>query len=410
MLTRRPAWAFGRTTAVEALTQALSARTRSTASASTTRDVPGASRRRRGARLPGRNAEGVARRTSTGCTPYRAGATLAIDEATRRSLELTRTLRDGRREGSLLGVIDRTVTPMGARLLADWLATPLTDVAAINARLDAVAELVARRRRSPTQLREPLAADLRPRAAAGPRHDRPRHAARPELRRPHARAACRRSRPSSPARKQRCCASSKRALDLCPDIRGPLEAALVDDCPLTSRDGGFIRAGYQRRARRAPRAGRRRQAVDRPVPGRARSQRTGIPSLKVGFNKVFGYYIEVTQHPQRQDPGRLHPQADGQERRALHHARAEGVRRARSSRPTSRRKRARVRAVRRAPRPRRGRRPRRLQATAAVLAQLDVLAGARRAGPRSAATAGPTIVAEPVLEIDRRPAPGARRR
>ncbi|MFQ5734358.1 MAG: DNA mismatch repair protein MutS, partial [Planctomycetaceae bacterium] len=72
--------------------------------------------------------------------PYDRGGTLLLDEATRRSLELTRTLREGNRDGSLLAVIDETVTPMGARLLADWLTGPLTDPAAINRRLDAVAE------------------------------------------------------------------------------------------------------------------------------------------------------------------------------------------------------------------------------------------------------------------------------
>ncbi|MEX0641835.1 MAG: DNA mismatch repair protein MutS, partial [Pirellulales bacterium] len=74
--------------------------------------------------------------------PYSADARLAIDPATRRSLEIVATIRDSRREGSLLGTIDRTVTSLGARLLADWLAAPLTDVDAINARLDAVGELV----------------------------------------------------------------------------------------------------------------------------------------------------------------------------------------------------------------------------------------------------------------------------
>src|SRR5262245_511644 len=75
--------------------------------------------------------------------PYRAGQTLEIDEATRRSLEITRTIRTGSREGSLLAVIDQTVTPLGARLLADWLANPLTDAAAIDARLDAVGHFAA---------------------------------------------------------------------------------------------------------------------------------------------------------------------------------------------------------------------------------------------------------------------------
>ena len=63
-------------------------------------------------------------------TPYRTSGTLEIDEASRRSLEITRTLREGRREGSLLAVLDQTVTAMGSRLLAEWLANPLTDVAA----------------------------------------------------------------------------------------------------------------------------------------------------------------------------------------------------------------------------------------------------------------------------------------
>src|SRR5208282_6107351 len=73
---------------------------------------------------------------------YRSSMSLEIDEASRRSLEITRTIREGRRDGSLLAVLDRTVTAMGARLLADWLANPLIDVPAILARQEAVAELV----------------------------------------------------------------------------------------------------------------------------------------------------------------------------------------------------------------------------------------------------------------------------
>ena len=74
--------------------------------------------------------------------PYRPEHVLQLDEVTRRSLELTRTLRDNSSEGSLLSVIDRTATPMGARLLHDWLMYPLTDRGAIDSRLDAVAELL----------------------------------------------------------------------------------------------------------------------------------------------------------------------------------------------------------------------------------------------------------------------------
>src|SRR5262249_38146462 len=76
--------------------------------------------------------------------PYRPQTYLILDEVTRRSLELTRTLREGTRQGSLLWFLDRTVTPMGARLLQESLLAPLTDRAAIEARLDAVAELVER--------------------------------------------------------------------------------------------------------------------------------------------------------------------------------------------------------------------------------------------------------------------------
>ncbi len=74
--------------------------------------------------------------------PYRTSGTLEIDEASRRSLEITRTIRDARRDGSLLWVLDRTATAMGARLLAEWVANPLTDAASIRTRLDAVEELV----------------------------------------------------------------------------------------------------------------------------------------------------------------------------------------------------------------------------------------------------------------------------
>src|SRR5207247_4000662 len=87
--------------------------------------------------------------------PYYQERLLVLDEVTRRSLELTRTLREGKREGSLLAFLDRTVTPIGARLLQESLLAPLTDRAAIEAWLDAVAECVqglALRR----QLREAL--------------------------------------------------------------------------------------------------------------------------------------------------------------------------------------------------------------------------------------------------------------
>jgi DNA mismatch repair protein MutS len=101
----------------------------------------GRARRRRGAGLPARDAEDVAgpHRPADSLPPR---ASLEIDEATRRSLELTRTIRGGGRDGSLLAVLDRTTTAMGSRLLGEWLANPLTDREAIESRLDAVEELI----------------------------------------------------------------------------------------------------------------------------------------------------------------------------------------------------------------------------------------------------------------------------
>src|SRR5262249_31917738 len=74
--------------------------------------------------------------------PFRQDRFLFLDEVMRRSLELTRTLRDGERAGSLLSYLDRTVTPMGARLLQDWIVAPLAERRAIEDRLDAVGELL----------------------------------------------------------------------------------------------------------------------------------------------------------------------------------------------------------------------------------------------------------------------------
>ena len=110
--------------------------------------------------------------------PYRRADTLALDEMTRRSLELVRTLREGKREGSLLSVIDLSATPMGSRLLSEWLTSPLTSTELIGERLDAVDELLQEvgASRRPAELARPV---VRPRAAGGAGRHRPRDAARP---------------------------------------------------------------------------------------------------------------------------------------------------------------------------------------------------------------------------------------
>src|SRR5947209_7832495 len=228
----------------------------------------------------------------TRLTPYRKADTVALDEMTRRSLELTRTLREGKRDGSLLQVIDRTVTPMGARLLADWLTSPLTRPDAIAERHEAVAELL-----TDSNLRNDL------RKALEQAYDLERLAARVGTGRatPRDLVALARTLALLPRVKARLAARGARrlaeleaALEHCPEVRAAVEAALVDDPPLALKEGGLIREGYH------PTLDELRETARGGKSWIARFQaeqvrRTGIPSLKVGFNKVFGYYIEITK-------------------------------------------------------------------------------------------------------------------
>ncbi|MBN2474445.1 MAG: DNA mismatch repair protein MutS [Pirellulales bacterium] len=223
--------------------------------------------------------------------PYRTSGTLEIDEASRRSLEITRTIRDGRREGSLLAVLDRTVTAMGSRLMADWVANPLTDLAPIRARHDALEELLGD---------AGLAADLH--EALRRVYDVERLLARVSTGRasPRDLGFLGRTLRALPALKAKLTARKSRRLckleaeiDLCVDLRGRLDAALADDCPLASREGGFIRDGFNARLdelRRLAHGGKQWIAQYQA----RETQRAGIANLKVGFNRVFGYYIEVT--------------------------------------------------------------------------------------------------------------------
>jgi DNA mismatch repair protein MutS len=233
-------------------------------------------------------------------TPYRRAETLALDEMTRRSLELTRTLREGKREGSLLAVIDRTCTPMGARLLADWLTSPLTNPVAITERLDAVAELTR-----DSGLRDDL------RAILAEAYDLERLAARVGTGRatPRDLGALARTLALLPRLKARLAARRTQrlseleaALELCPEVRASIEAALVDNPPLALKEGGLIREGYHAELdelRDSARGGKtwiaRYQAEQ--------VRRTGINNLKIGFNKVFGYYIEITHAQASKVPG-----------------------------------------------------------------------------------------------------------
>jgi len=217
-------------------------------------------------------------------TIVRRGDVLPLDEMTRRNLELVEPLRAGAEGGgaTLLETIDGTLTPMGGRLLRRWLLAPLVNPAAINARLDAV-ETLLEDGRGRERLREALDGvrdleRLAGRAALGRATPREMGALRDSiLRLPDVAGA--HTLPMS--------------LDLLADLGEELARALVDRPPTQLDEGDAIRPGYDRELDdlKAARDGGKQYIAALQTRER---ERTGIASLKVGFNKVFGYYIEVT--------------------------------------------------------------------------------------------------------------------
>jgi DNA mismatch repair protein MutS len=231
--------------------------------------------------------------------PHRPDAFLILDEVTRRSLELTRTLRENQRDGSLLSVIDRTVTPMGARFLHDNLLAPLNSIPAIEARLTAVEELLTEHSLR-AQLRELL-------EATGDLH---RLTTRVSTARatPKDLAAVGRTLRLLPKVKAKL--TGRRSpllnelegkLELVPDLRQLLDESLVDDPPYSAKEGGIIRDGYHAELddlKRLSRDGKDWIAKFQA----AEITRTGINSLKVGFTDVMGYYIEITNANENRVP------------------------------------------------------------------------------------------------------------
>ncbi|MBI1774877.1 MAG: DNA mismatch repair protein MutS [Proteobacteria bacterium] len=229
--------------------------------------------------------------------PRRAapGHSLEIDAATRRNLELSRTLT-GEREGSLLGVIDRTVSGAGARLLAERLAAPLRDVALIEARLDAVQFFLADERlRQELRHRLQRVADLaRALARLTVGRGGPRDLA--ALRDGLAQASEIRQLLAAPrlAPMPLEIARSDRDLGDHTALVDTLTRALGDELPMLARDGGFIRPGYRSELDelRGLRDESRRLIAN--LQSRYAAE-TGIASLKIRHNNVLGYFIEVTQ-------------------------------------------------------------------------------------------------------------------
>jgi DNA mismatch repair protein MutS len=236
----------------------------------------------------------------------RSGRWMHLDEATQRSLELVETLRDRRREHSLLWVLDKTETAMGGRLLRQWINFPLAQAVAIRDRLDAVEELIGDR---------DLRADLHARLADVADIERIVGRVATGRAGPRDLLALGRTLAALPAVKARLAARTSPLLaqietdiDLVPEVRACLDSAIDDDAPLRLSDGGVIKPGYNEeldRLRDVGSSGARWLAQFQAD----EVARTGISTLKVGFNKVFGYYIEITNaHAQRVPPDYIRKQ------------------------------------------------------------------------------------------------------
>jgi DNA mismatch repair protein MutS len=231
--------------------------------------------------------------------PYRQGNTLEIDAATRRSLEITHTMRDRERQGSLLSVIDQTVTSMGARRLATWLASPLRDLRGIRLRQAAVRELVLEQRLR-AAIRESLQdvydlERLLGRVATGRASPRDLRQVGTTLAQLPAIKSLLTDRDSDRL------AQLQETLPLCETLRDQLLQALKPECPLHLRDGGYICDGFHTQLdelRQLASGGKQWIAQYQAE----QIETTGITSLKVGYTKVFGYYLEVTNAHQGKVP------------------------------------------------------------------------------------------------------------
>jgi DNA mismatch repair protein MutS len=220
---------------------------------------------------------------------YSTSSFMVLDQFTRRNLELTETIRSRKARGSLLGTLDRTVTAMGARLLHNWVNQPLLDLKLLNARLDAV-EALAHNEILRHELRERLKqiSDIERLTnrliigRAGPRDLiglRQSLMLIPEL--------CNLIKDIPPL------APLVKHLDSCDEACEQVIKAISDQPPATLNTVGIIRSGYSSELDDIINASKHARDWIANLEPQER-QRTGIPSLKVSYNKVFGYYIEVS--------------------------------------------------------------------------------------------------------------------
>ena len=232
-------------------------------------------------------------------TYFTTGQFMELDLTARRNLELTETLRSKEKKGSLLWVLDKTRTAMGHRLIRAWMERPLLSPAAIGRRLGAVGELVGDaigREELTLTLREITDLErLIGRIVYGTAGGRDLVALANGLGR-------------LPALRERLAgcssallASLREELDDLTELRELIGRAIVDEPPFSVREGGFIRDGYHEEVDRLRHIMNGGKGVLAEIEAKEK-ERTGIRTLKIGYNKVFGYYIEVSNSFKDQVP------------------------------------------------------------------------------------------------------------
>lgn len=219
-----------------------------------------------------------------------ASENLVVDTYTLRNLEITRNLRDGGKKDTLLAVLDFTETAMGSRLLKKWLEYPLLSIVAIDRRLDAVEELTQN-----IALRGNIRKDCKE------IHDFERLLTRIEVGTANARdlIALKVSLKCLPQIQQdiagvkaEILASCRQNIKSFTDLVDLLQRSLIDEPGISLRDGGIIKSGYNAELDEYRRIAHDSKAMLQEIEEREK-QATGIKTLKIGYNKVFGYYIEV---------------------------------------------------------------------------------------------------------------------
>ena len=227
----------------------------------------------------------------TRLVPYSTGKYMVLDSSTRRNLELTETLREKQKRGSLLWVLDKTKTAMGARMLRTYIEQPLLEKETIEARLDAIEEL-----NNNAIMREEI------REYLNPVYDLERLVSRITYQSANPRdlVAFKSSLSMLPAikylLKDSVCGELKTVeeeLDALEDVHALISKTIVDEPPMILREGGIIKEGYNEEVDKLRQAKTEGKNWLAQLEEQER-ERTGIKNLRIKYNKVFGYYLEVT--------------------------------------------------------------------------------------------------------------------